>query len=480
MKEHLLKNTGSLKDSNLAKTLIHFVGIGGVGMSGIAEILHNLGYKVQGSDKKNNKNCTRLRKRGIKVVVGHNRKNTKSATLLVRSSAVEIDNIEVKTALRNKIPVIKRSEMLSELIGLKNSIVISGSHGKTTTTSLISLLMDKAKLDPTVINGGVINSYGTTAKLGKGNWIVVEGDESDGSFKNLPVTIAVVTNIDKEHLDYYRSVRSLRESFISFVESTPFYGLATICIDHPETRRVLKKITDKRVLTYGLRKDANFYPENIRMEKEKSIFDVVMNNRQGGKSMFLKKVILNMPGKHNIINSLAAIVIGYFLKVPKRIMRKSFEKFSGIERRLTLVDVVKNNIKIFDDYAHHPTEIKCALETLKKIYKKSSIISVFQPHRYSRTKILFDDFCKSLNLADKVIISDIYAAGEKKISGINKEKLKYGIEKIGHKNVSTLSSPNNLSALIKKEANAGDIIIFLGAGSISAWPNKLAKQLKTA
>ena len=426
MKKHFLKNSKNLKSGYPEKNLIHFVGIGGIGMSGIAEILHNLGYKTQGSDKKNNKNCVRLAKKGIKILIGHNKKNIKNATLLVRSSAVGMENIEIKTALKNKIPVIKRSEMLSELIGLKNSIVVSGSHGKTTTTSLISSLMDVANFDPTVINGGIINSYGTTAKLGDGKWIVVEGDESDGSFKNLPTTIAVVTNIDREHLDYYGSLKALCESFISFIKATPFYGLATVCIDYPETRRILKKITDKKILTYGLREDANFYPENIKMEKEESTFDVIINNKKGEKRKFLKKIVLNMPGKHNIVNSLAAIVVGYFLKIPKKIIYKSFKKFSGIERRLTLVGTLKNNIKIFDDYAHHPTEIKCVLETLKKIYSTSSIISIFQPHRYSRTKSLFNEFCKSLNLSDKVIISDIYEAGEKKIPGINKEKLKRG------------------------------------------------------
>ena len=480
MSKNLLKNKKNLRSEYPEKNLIHFVGIGGIGMSGIAEILHNLGYKIQGSDKKNNKNCLRLVKKGIKVFVGHDKQNIKNATLLVVSSAVKMKNIEIRTALKNKVPVIKRSEMLSELIGLKNSIVVSGSHGKTTTTSLISALMDAAKLDPTVINGGVINSYGTTAKLGDGKWIVVEGDESDGSFKDLPVTIAVVTNIDKEHLDHYGSPKLLRESFISFIEETPFYGLATVCIDHPETRKVLKKITDKKILTYGLRKDANFYPENIKMDKGKSTFDVIINNkdRKEEKRKFLKKVVLNMPGTHNIVNSLAAIVVGYFLKIPKKIIHGSFKEFSGIERRLTLINIVKNNIKIFDDYAHHPTEIKCALTTLKKIYSKSSIISVFQPHRYSRTKSLFDEFCKSLSLADKVIISDIYGAGEKKISGINKEKLKHGIEKIGHKNVLTLNKFQNLSTIIKREARADDIIVFLGAGSISTWANDLAKQLK--
>lgn len=451
---------------------IHFVGIGGIGISGIAEIMHNMGFKVQGSDNAENYNTERLKKLGLKVMKGQRAENIEGAAAVVISSAVKSDNPEVKAARENHIPVVRRAEMLAELMRLKLAIAIAGTHGKTTTTTMVSNLLAHAKFDPTIINGGIINSYGTNAVLGKGEWMVVEADESDGTFIKIPSTVAVVTNIEPEHLDYYGSFEKAKEAFKQFVSHIPFYGFAVMCIDHPEVQTLIGQIQDRRIITYGLSPQADLRASNIRTDASGSTYDA-----QIGETI-IKDVHIPMPGNHNLLNSLAAIAVGLELKVKPDVIKQAFAKFEGVKRRFTKVGEA-NGVSIIDDYGHHPTEIAATLQAARST-TKGNVIAVVQPHRFTRVRDLFEEFCKCFNDADKVIVTDIYTAGEEPIEGIDKEHLVEGIKSHGHKNVVALESEEALASLITESAKSGDIVVCLGAGSITYMAAKLEGQLKTA
>ncbi len=453
---------------------IHFVGIGGIGMSGIAEIMHELGYKVQGSDISENANIMRLKKLGIDVKIGHNKDNIINVGVVVISSAINYDNPELIASRENFIPVVKRAEMLAELMRFKWSIAVGGTHGKTTTTSMIASVLDNAKFDPTVINGGIINAYNTNARKGSSDWMVVEADESDGSFVKLPATVAVVTNIDPEHLDFYKNFENERKAFKNFVENIPFYGFACMCIDHPEVQVLCSQISDRRIITYGLSSNADLRAENIKIGPDGSIFDLILNE-----PIFEARRILNvsisMPGKHNVQNALAAFLVGLELGIDDNLIINSLKNFSGVKRRFSITGIV-DDIKIIDDYAHHPVEIKSVLSAARSV-TTGKVIAIMQPHRYSRLRDLFDDFCVSFNDADIVIISDIYEAGENPILGINKQTLIKGIGDHGHRNVLSLNNHRELPLLINEIATPNDTVIFMGAGSISKWANELPAQI---
>ncbi len=458
---------------------IHFIGIGGIGMSGIAEILHNLGYKVQGSDLSPSYVTDHLTKIGIKVIIGQEGSNINGTSVVVKSSAVKNNNAEIIAAREQNIPIIKRSEMLAEIMRLKTCIAIAGTHGKTTTTTMVTAVLDSANLDPTVINGGIINSYGSNAHLGQGDWLVAEADESDGTFLKLPATIAVVTNIDPEHLENYKgSFDVLREAFKDYVENIPFYGFAVLCLDHSEVRDLAKKITDRRIITYGIESDdAEVKAENITSSPDGSRYNV----RVKGTSRIIKDIYLSMPGIHNVLNSLASISIAVELGFTDEEIRKSFSNFKGIKRRFTRVGEV-NGIMIIDDYGHHPKEIMATLKTAKQVVPEGQgrVIAVMQPHRYTRVRDLFNDFCTCFADADIVLVSDIYKAGEEPIAGIDRDNLIKGIKQSGKKEVYPIESPEELPLLIKDLAKSGDIIICLGAGDITKWAANLPLQLEKA
>ena len=455
---------------------IHFCGIGGIGMSGIAEILHNLGYAVQGSDIVQNSNVNRLKKIGIPVSIGQRGENLGEAGVVVISSAIKSDNPELIVARQNQIPIVRRAEMLAELMRLKWSIAVGGTHGKTTTTSLIAAILDYAKADPTVVNGGIINAYGTNARLGEGEWIVVEADESDGTFINLPATIAVVTNIDPEHMDFYQTFEEVRKAFKAFVSNIPFYGLAVLCIDHPEVQALIPQVLDRRVITFGFNPQADIRANNFVTNEGKSEFDIVFSGRSSMAGKTLKRVILPMVGKHNVQNALAAVAIAQEMEVPPKVIRKALATFSGVKRRFTVTGEA-NGITVIDDYGHHPIEIAAALAAARAS-SKNRVIAVVQPHRFSRLKFLFEEFCTCFNDADIVIISDIYPAGEQPIDGISRDRLIDGLIAHGHQNVLPLETPQRLPSLIDKVANNGDMVICLGAGNITAWANDLPGSLK--
>lgn len=455
---------------------IHFCGIGGIGMSGIAEILHNLGYAVQGSDIVQNSNVTRLKKIGIPVSIGQRGENLGEAGVVVISSAIKSNNPELIVARQNQIPIVRRAEMLAELMRLKWSIAVGGTHGKTTTTSLIAAILDYAKADPTVVNGGIINAYGTNARLGEGEWIVVEADESDGTFINLPATIAVVTNIDPEHMDFYQTFEEVRKAFKAFVSNIPFYGLAVLCIDHPEVQALIPQVLDRRVITFGFNPQADIKANNFLTNEGNSEFDIVFSGRSSMAGKTLKRVILPMVGKHNVQNALAAVAIAQEMEVPPKVIRKALATFSGVKRRFTVTGEA-NGITVIDDYGHHPIEIAAALAAARAS-SKNRVIAVVQPHRFSRLKFLFEEFCTCFNDADIVIISDIYPAGEQPIDGISRDRLIDGLIAHGHQNVLALETPERLPSLIDKVANNGDMVICLGAGNITAWANDLPGSLK--
>jgi UDP-N-acetylmuramate--alanine ligase len=458
--------------------ILHFVGIGGIGMSGIAEVMHNFGYKIQGSDITENANVTRLQKLGIKVTVGQKEENLEGAWGIVVSSAIKPDNPEILGARTRQMPVIRRSEMLAELMRLKWCISIAGTHGKTTTTTMISALLDKAQYDPTVINGGIINAYGTNARLGAGDWMVVEADESDGTFIRIPSTVAVVTNIDPEHLDFYGDFENAKEAFRTFVENVPFYGFAVMCIDHPEVQSLMRKITDRKIVTYGFSPQADIRGCNISFKGGHAHFDVEIHNRQEGTKIILDNIGMPMPGRHNISNALAAIAVSHKLGIDHEIIRQAFAEFSGVKRRFTLVDKV-DGITIVDDYAHHPVEISSVLSAAREAYE-GRIIAVIQPHRYTRLQSLFDEFCACFNDADIVIVSPVYEAGEQPIEGADQEALIEGLRSFGHRNVIKLPSPEELGQLTSDIAVEGDIVICLGAGSITSWAYDLPRAIKEA
>ena len=447
---------------------IHLIGIGGIGISGIAEILHNLGYSVSGSDIADNANVARLRKMGIVVFIGHQASNIEGASVVVYSTAVSQENPEIVSARAKKIPVLHRAEMLAEIARLKATVAIAGTHGKTTTTTMNAAMFAAAKLDPTIINGGIINAYGTNAVLGKGDWLVVEADESDGTFIKFPSTIGIVTNIDAEHLDYWKTFENIVEGFRTFIQNLPFYGLAVLCNDHPVVAKLAKEITDRRIVTYALNEKADLRAENLRFTPEGTRFDV------GD----LKDLLLPMPGVHNVQNSLSAIAVALELNFGEEVVRSALANFSGVKRRFTKTGEV-NGITIIDDYGHHPKEIQATLAAARTIQQtKGKIIAVVQPHRYSRLSTLFDGFCNCFKDADTVIITEVYAAGEKPIAGFNRDTLVAGIKQTGHKNVHPLPSREKLAELIKAHAKAGDMVVCLGAGSISQWAYQLPEELK--
>jgi UDP-N-acetylmuramate--alanine ligase len=459
----------------LSLGLIHFVGIGGIGMSGIAEVLHNLGYKVQGSDVAEGGNTRRLVELGIPVMIGHKAENLGAAAVVVVSSAIRPDNAELAAARDRRIPVVRRAEMLGELMRLKWAIAVAGTHGKTTTTSMIGALLETAQLDPTVINGGIINAYGTNTRLGDSDWMVVEADESDGTFTRLPAAIAVITNIDPEHLDHYGDVASLHQAFETFAGNIPFYGFAVLCIDHPVVQGLIPRLTERRIRTYGLSPQADVRAVNIRHGAEGSAYDVVVADRTTGRERTIRNLLLPMFGDHNVQNSLAAIAVAAEMGLSDSVVRASLKNFKGVRRRFTKTGEW-NGVPIIDDYGHHPVEIAAVLKAARAI-TPGRVIAVVQPHRYTRLADLFDGFCTCFNDADIVLVADVYAAGETPIDGIDRGALVAGLAAHGHRNPLPLHDPTELASLVRELAQPGDIIVCLGAGSITNWANALPAEL---
>ena len=456
---------------------IHFVGIGGIGMSGIAEVMRNLGYSVRGSDLSENANVKRLRGLGIDIAIGHAPENIADAKVIVISSAVKADNPEVKAARAKLIPVVKRAEMLAELMRLKWCISIAGTHGKTTTTSMIAAVLDAAGFDPTVINGGIINAYGTNARLGEGGWMVVEADESDGTFVKLPAMLAVVTNIDPEHMEHYGTFDALRDAFKQFVERTPFYGSAILCIDHPEVQTLVGRISDRRVVTYGMSAQADVRARDVSYTDGIAHFDVEIADRTSGGVRRIEGLSLPMPGRHNVVNSLAAVSAALVLGLPDDAVRSAFSSFAGVGRRFTKVGEVGGRT-IIDDYAHHPVEIAAVLAAAREAYR-GRVIAIVQPHRYTRLQNLFEGFSTCFNDADAVVITDVYPAGEQPIPGIGGVELAQGIQRRGHRDVRHIIGEAELAATVAAISGPGDVVVCMGAGSISTWANGLPKRLET-
>jgi len=457
---------------------IHFVGIGGIGMSGIAEVLHNLRYTVQGSDLADNANVKRLRALGIPIHVGHAAENLGDAQVVITSSAVGAANPEVVAARERFIPVVPRAEMLGELMRLRWSIAVGGTHGKTTTTSLVAAVLDAAQYDPTVINGGIINAYGTNARLGGGDWMVVEADESDGSFVKLPATIAVVTNIDPEHLEHYGAFDAVRDAFESFVKNIPFYGFAVLCIDHPEVQALIGRITDRKIVTYGLSPQADVRAVDIGLAGGGVRFDVVIADRAAESERRIAGLALPMLGQHNVQNALAAIAVAHEMGIDEAVLRRALAEFKGVKRRFTKTGEVAG-ITVIDDYGHHPVEITAVLGAARSAYA-GRIVAVVQPHRYSRLRDLFEDFCTCFNDADVVIVADVYAAGEAPIAGIDRDALIAGLRDRGHRHVEALGAPEALAPLVAGLAEPGDVVICLGAGTITNWAQDLPSALAAA
>ncbi len=455
--------------------LVHFVGIGGIGMSGIAEVMHTLGYQVQGSDLSRNANVERLEKLGIKVFTGHDAENLGETRVVVISSAVKADNPEVKEARANLIPVVRRAEMLAELMRLRWAIAVGGTHGKTTTTSLLASLLDAADMEPTVINGGIINAYGTNARLGNGDWMVVEADESDGSFTKLPATIAIVTNIDPEHLDFYGNFDGVRDAFHTFVENIPFYGFAALCIDHPEVQALIGRISDRRLITYGMSPQADYRAVDVTFEAGGARFNVAVSDRLGGETRTMRGFELPMPGAHNVLNAMASVAVGAEMGFDEVVLKKGLREFGGVKRRFTKTGTV-GGVTIIDDYGHHPVEISSVLAAARQAYE-GKVIAVVQPHRYSRLNDLFEEFCNCFNDADTVIVADIFAAGEQPIEGVDQESYVEGLLTRGHRRVLPLKGPEYLADMVLEEAEEGDVVVCLGAGSISLWANNLPSEL---
>lgn len=458
--------------------LIHMIGIGGIGMSGIAEILLNLGYQIQGSDIKESYITERLEKLGIKVFYSHNSSNIGKANLIIISSAIDKKNPEITEALRLGIPIIKRAEILAELMRLKISIAISGTHGKTTTTSLTGTLLEAAGFNPTVINGGIINNKSTNAYLGAGDFLVAEADESDGTFIKVPSYIAVITNMDPEHLDFYGNFEEVKKAYLRFIENLPFYGFGILCKDHPEVEALSKKITNRKIVTYGIEsKEVDVKAVNIRSEGDHFIFDVEISNKLNYPEKLIKDIYLPVYGVHNVLNSLASIAIGIQLEVKSALIKDGFRNFQGVKRRFTKTGEVRS-ISVIDDYAHHPAEIKATLKAAKSV-AKNRVIAVFQPHRYSRLQNLFADFTHSFNDADILIVTEVYSAGEDPIEGVNDKILVTAIEKLKNSpKIYNSKLDNNLVSLIKDIAEEGDLIVCMGAGNITYFANNLPNQLE--
>lgn len=454
---------------------IHFVGIGGIGMSGIAEVMYNLGYQVRGSDSSEGANVTRLRELGIPVAIGQSAQNLGEARVVVVSSAIRADNPELVAAREKALPVVRRAEMLAELMRLKWCVAVAGTHGKTTTTSLVACLLDAARFDPTVINGGIVNAYGTNARLGAGDWMVVEADESDGTFIKLPPTIAVVTNIDPEHLDFYHDFDALRRAFDTFVENVPFYGCAVVCIDHPEVQALVGRVRDRRCVTYGTSPQAEVRAVNIRIDGDSWTFDVQFFDRVTGRTSRMDNMKLPMPGIHNVRNSLAALAVARELKIDRKVQRRALASFAGVKRRFTRTGAW-GGIGVVDDYGHHPVEIAAVLRAARES-SKGRVIAVVQPHRYSRLSHLFAEFCTCFNDADIVIVAPVYAAGEQPIPGADRDGLIEGLRAHGHRRVLALDGPEQLCPLILSEAQSGDLVVCLGAGNITQWANALPAEM---
>ncbi len=454
---------------------IHFVGVGGIGMSGIAEVMLNQGYDVQGSDIRENPNVARLRDLGARIFIGHERANVAGAGVIVVSSAIQSGNPEVDAGRARGVPIVRRAEMLGELMRLKWTVAIAGTHGKTTTTSLVATLLDAADLDPTVINGGVIQAYGSNAKLGGGDWMVVEADESDGSFLKLRGTIGVVTNIDPEHLDHYGDFDALRRAFDQFVQAIPFYGFAACCIDHPEVQALVSRIEERRIITYGLNAQADVRAENVRLEGDATRFDLVRRPRGNGGAERIADLLLPMAGRHNVQNALAAIAVARELGASEDALREALKSFAGVKRRFTTTGRW-NGVRVIDDYGHHPVEIAAALEAARAV-ADGKVVAVVQPHRYSRVQALFDDFCTCFNDAEIVLIADVFPAGEAPIPGVDRAGLVDGLRKHGHRHAEPVDRAG-LAAAVARHAEPGDVVICLGAGDITAWAAVLPAELE--
>ena len=455
--------------------VIHFVGIGGIGMSGIAEILHNLGYKVRGSDLVESYVTKRLRDVGIPLEIGHRAENLADAEVVVVSSAVKPDNPEVVAARAKLLPVVRRAEMLAELMRLKWSVAVGGTHGKTTTTSMVAALLDAAHLDPTVINGGIINNYGTNARLGAGDWMVVEADESDGTFVKLPAVIAIVTNMDPEHLDHYGSVEAMNHAYEEFVHNIPFYGFTVLCVDHHVVQAMIPRLSDRRVVTYGFSPQADVRAVNLRLDPSGSTFDVVVSDRFRNNVREIKDVHLPMVGEHNVQNSLAAIAVANEMRIDDAVIRGGFAGFGGVKRRFTRTGEA-NGVTIIDDYGHHPVEIAAVLKAARQA-ARGKVIAVVQPHRYTRLAKLFEDFCTCFNDADIVLVADVYPAGEQPIEGASGAALAEGLRARGHRHAEHLADPKQLAETVAPIAASGDLVVCLGAGSITYWAHALPGEL---
>ncbi|WP_273756321.1 UDP-N-acetylmuramate--L-alanine ligase [Bartonella sp. MM73XJBT] len=455
--------------------VIHFVGIGGIGMSGIAEVFHNFGYKVQGSDQVDSANVERLRKKGITIHIGHHPENLGNAEVVVFSTAIKKTNPEYIAAKEQHLPLVRRAEMLAELMRFRRAIAVGGTHGKTTTTSMIAALLDAGCFDPVVINGGIINAYGTNARMGEGDWMVVEADESDGTFLKLPADIAVITNIDAEHLDHYGNFSALRQAFRKFVENVPFYGFAVLCLDHPEVQSLASRIDDRWVITYGANPQADVRFLNLSMDGQKTHFDVLIRSRKTGKKTELKNLTLPMSGQHNISNATAAIAIAHELGIANEAIKKGLAEFAGVKRRFTQTGSW-HGVEIFDDYGHHPVEIKAVLRAARES-AKGRVIAIAQPHRYSRLSNLFDDFAACFNDADTVLIAPVYAAGEEPIVGFGARELVEHIKMAGHRDVRLIHGLEDVVSIVSTFAQSGDYVVFLGAGNITQWACALPHQL---
>jgi UDP-N-acetylmuramate--alanine ligase len=455
--------------------MIHFVGIGGIGMSGIAEVLHNLGYSVQGSDIADSANVRRLREAGIPVAIGHDAAHLGAAQVVVVSTAVKRDNPEIQAARARLIPVVRRAEMLAELMRLKWSLAVGGTHGKTTTTSLIAAVLESAKLDPTVINGGIINAYGTNTRLGAGEWMVVEADESDGTFLRLPAVIAVVTNMDPEHLDHWGTAEAMTAGYDQFVGNIPFYGFAVLCIDHPAVQQMIPRLSDHRIVTYGFSPQADVRAERVVADKLGATFEVMVTDRHRNRSRRMGPFRLPMLGRHNVQNALAAVAVGIEMDIDDGTLRSALASFRGVKRRFTKTGET-GGITVIDDYGHHPVEIAAVLKAARQAGARD-VVAVVQPHRYSRLQSLFPEFCTCMNDAGTVIVADVYAAGEAPMPGVNRDALVDGLRARGHRSVVPLPGPEHLAEMVYAIARSGDFVVCLGAGNITQWAQSLPTEL---
>jgi UDP-N-acetylmuramate--alanine ligase len=455
---------------------IHFVGIGGIGMSGIAEVLCNLGYTVQGSDAADGGNVARLRDKGVKVTIGHKADNVAGADVVVVSTAIKRDNPELVAARAQRIPVVRRAEMLAELMRLKSCVAISGTHGKTTTTTMVAALLDAGGLDPTVINGGIINAYGSNARMGAGDWMVVEADESDGTFLKLPADAVIVTNVDPEHLDHFKTFEAIQDAFRSFVENVPFYGFAVMCIDHPVVQTLVGKIEDRRIVTYGENPHADARLSDFTAMGGGSQFKVVIRDRKTGAAHEIANLSLPMPGRHNAWNATAAIAVAHELGISDEAIRKALAGFGGVKRRFTKTGEW-NGVTVIDDYGHHPVEIAAVLKAARGS-TNGKIVAVVQPHRYTRLQSLFEEFCTCFNDADAVVVAEVYAAGEAPIEGIDRDHFVQGLRAHGHRDVIPLPKSSELAGIVKGIAKSGDLVVCLGAGNITQWAYALPGELK--